>query len=284
MKKKFLATVLAVATITFTALGCGRSNDNITVISREDGSGTRGAFVELLGIEEKNADGEKVDRTIKTAEITEKTSVMITSVEGNKQAIGYISLGSLNDAVKALSIDGVAATVENIKNGTYKVARPFNIATKEGLSEVGTDFISFIMSAEGQAVIEASGYISEGNTGSYKASNLSGKIVVGGSSSVTPVMEKLKEAYVELNPNVTIEIQQHDSTTGMNNTIEGIFDIGMASRDLKASELEKGLIPTSIAIDGIAVIVNKNNEIDGLTSEQVKDIYIGTITKWSELK
>lgn len=284
MKKKFLAAVLAVTTFVFAAFGCGANKDNITVISREDGSGTRGAFVELLGIEEKNEAGEKVDRTIKTAEITEKTSVMITSVEGNKQAIGYISLGSLNDSVKALAIDGVAATVDNIKNGTYKVARPFNIATKEDLNKVGADFIAFIMSAEGQAVIEKNGYISEGNTGSYTASGLSGKIVVGGSSSVTPVMEKLKEAYVKLNPNVTIEIQQHDSTTGMNNTIEGIFDIGMASRDLKASELEKGLIPTAIAIDGIAVIVNKDNAVSGLTSEQVKNIYIGTITKWSELE
>ncbi len=284
MKKRFLAAVLAAATLSITAFGCGANKDSITVISREDGSGTRGAFVELLGIEEKNEAGEKIDRTVKTAEITEKTSVMITSVEGNKQAIGYISLGSLNDSVKALAIDGVAATVDNIKNGTYKVARPFNIAVKEGLNEVGNDFITFILSTEGQAVVEDSGYISEGNTGAYTSSNLSGKIVVGGSSSVTPVMEKLKEAYVKLNPNVTIEIQQSDSTTGMNNALEGIYDIGMASRDLKASELEKGLIPTAIAIDGIAVIVNNDNEVSGLTSEQVKNIYIGTITTWSELK
>ena len=284
MKKNFLATVLTVTALAITAFGCGANNDNITVISREDGSGTRGAFVELLGIEEKNEAGEKIDRTTKKAEITEKTSVMITSVEGNRQAIGYISLGSLNDSVKALAIDGVAATVDNIKNGTYKVARPFNIATKEGLNAVGTDFIAFIMSAEGQAVVETSGYISKGNSGAYTASNLIGKLVVGGSSSVTPVMEKLKEAYVKLNPNVTIEIQQSDSTTGMNNVIEGIYDIGMASRDLKDSELEKGLIPTAIAIDGIAVIVNIENEISSLTSEQVKEVYIGNITKWSELK
>ena len=284
MKKRFLAAVLAAATLSIAAFGCGANKDSITVISREDGSGTRGAFVELLGIEEKNEAGEKIDRTVKTAEITEKTSVMITSIEGNKQAIGYISLGSLNDSVKALAIDGVAATVDNIKNGTYKVARPFNIAVKEGLNEVGNDFITFILSAEGQAVVEDSGYISEGNTGAYTASGLSGKIVVGGSSSVTPVMEKLKEAYVKLNPNVTIEIQQSDSTTGMNNALEGIYDIGMASRDLKASELEKGLIPTAIAIDGIAVIVNNDNEVTGLSSEQVKNIYIGIITTWSELE
>lgn len=282
--KKILATILAVGTMALSLVACSGNRDNITVISREDGSGTRGAFVELLGIEEKNADGEKIDRTTRTAEITEKTSVMMTSVEGNIQAIGYISLGSLNDTVKALSIDGVAATVENIKNGTYKVARPFNIAVKENLSAVANDFITYIMSAEGQAVVEAAGYISDGNNGSYTASNLSGKITVAGSSSVTPVMEKLKEAYVKLNPSVTIEIQMSDSTTGMNNTIEGICDIGMASRDLKDSELSKGLVPTAIAIDGIAVIVNNDNPIDGLTSEQVKDIYIGNITKWSELQ
>ncbi len=285
MKKKFLAAMLAVtAAMAFTAVGCSATNDNITVISREDGSGTRGAFIELLGIEEKNAAGEKIDRTIKSAEITEKTSVMITSVEGNKQAIGYISLGSLNSSVKALAIDGAKATVENIKNGSYKVARPFNIAVKEGLNEAGQDFISFILSKEGQSVVEANGYISEGNTGAYNASGLTGKVVVGGSSSVTPVMEKLKEAYIKLNPNVTIEIQQSDSTTGMNNTLEGIYDIGMASRDLKSSELEKGLTPTAIAMDGIAVIVNNENKTDSLTSSQVKDIYIGNITKWSELE
>lgn len=285
MKKKFLAAMLAVtAAMAFTAVGCSATNDNITVISREDGSGTRGAFIELLGIEEKNAAGEKIDRTIKSAEITEKTSVMITSVEGNKQAIGYISLGSLNSSVKALAIDGAKATVENIKNGSYKVARPFNIAVKEGLNEAGQDFISFILSKEGQSVVEANGYISEGNTGTYNASGLTGKVVVGGSSSVTPVMEKLKEAYIKLNPNVTIEIQQSDSTTGMNNTLEGIYDIGMASRDLKSSELEKGLTPTAIAMDGIAVIVNNENKTDSLTSSQVKDIYIGNITKWSELE
>lgn len=285
MKKKFLAAMLAVtAAMAFTAVGCSAKNDNITVISREDGSGTRGAFIELLGIEEKNAAGEKIDRTIKSAEITEKTSVMITSVEGNKQAIGYISLGSLNSSVKALAIDGAKATVENIKNGSYKVARPFNIAVKEGLNEAGQDFISFILSKEGQSVVEANGYISEGNTGTYNASGLTGKVVVGGSSSVTPVMEKLKEAYIKLNPNVTIEIQQSDSTTGMNNTLEGIYDIGMASRDLKSSELEKGLTPTAIAMDGIAVIVNNENKTDSLTSSQVKDIYIGNITKWSELE
>ena len=212
----------------------------ITVISREDGSGTRGAFIELFGIEVKNDAGEKVDMTTDDAEITNSTSVMMTSVAGNTEAIGYISLGSLNDTVKAVKIDGAEATVDNIKSGTYKIARPFNIATKGEVSDVAQDFIKYIMSEDGQKVVEDNGYISQGNDGAYESAGLSGKVVVGGSSSVTPVMEKLKEAYVALNPDVTIEVQQSDSTTGMTSAIEGVCDIGMASRDLKDSEIEKG--------------------------------------------
>ncbi len=253
----------------------------ITVISREDGSGTRGAFIELFGIEEKDASGEKVDHTVDTAEITNSTAVAMQTVAGNKDAIGYISLGSLNDSVKALEIDGAAATVDNIKSGTYKIARPFNIATKAEVSPIAQDFINFIMSEEGQAVVEKNGYISQGNTGAYAAAGVEGKITVAGSSSVTPVMEKLKEAYAALNPKVTVEVQQSDSTTGMTSAIEGICDIGMASRELKDSELEKGLTPTVIAMDGIAVIVNKENAANGLTAAQVKDIYTGVATDWS---
>ena len=234
----------------------------ITVISREDGSGTRGAFIELFGIEVKNDAGEKVDMTTDDAEITNSTSVMMTSVAGNTEAIGYISLGSLNDTVKAVKIDGAEATVDNIKSGTYKIARPFNIATKGEVSDVAQDFIKYIMSEDGQKVVEDNGYISQGNDGAYESAGLSGKVVVGGSSSVTPVMEKLKEAYVALNPDVTIEVQQSDSTTGMTSAIEGVCDIGMASRDLKDSEIEKGLTGTTIAMDGIAVIVNNDSPVD----------------------
>lgn len=254
----------------------------ITVVSREDGSGTRGAFIELFGVEEKNDAGEKVDMTTEDAEITNSTSVMMTTVSGNTEAVGYISLGSLNDTVKAVRIDGVEATVDNIKSGDYKIARPFNIATKEGLSDVAADFIKFIMSEQGQAVVEENGYISQGNEGGYTASGLSGKVVVGGSSSVTPVMEKLKEAYVALNPDVTIEVQQSDSTTGMTSAIEGVCDIGMASRDLKDSELEKGLTGTVIAMDGIAVIVNNDSPVEELSSETVKKIYTGEIVNWED--
>ena len=237
-----------------------------------------------MGIEQKDADGKKVDRTVDTAEITNSTSVMMTTVAGNASAIGYISLGSLDKSVKALKVDGTAPSVEAVKDGSYKVSRPFNIATKAEISDLAQDFINFILSAQGQAVVEDHGYISQGNNGDFTSNGATGKIVVGGSSSVTPVMEKLKEAYAALNANAVIEIQQSDSTTGMNDAIEGICDIGMASRELKDSELEAGLQNTVIALDGIAVIVNNDNPLDGVTSEQVMKIYTGEISEWSELQ
>ena len=257
---------------------------DITVISREDGSGTRGAFIELLGIEQKDADGKKADMTIDTAEITNSTSVMMTTVAGNKQAIGYISLGSLDKSVKAVTINGVEATAENVKNGSYAVARPFNIATMGEPSELAQDFINFILSSEGQAVVEDNGYISQGNTGAFAGTQPSGKLTVGGSSSVTPVMMKLQEAYLALNPNAEIEVQQSDSTTGMNSTIEGAYDIGMASREAKDSELDAGLTVTAIAMDGIAVIVNNANDISDLSPDQIMGIYTGSITTWDALR
>lgn len=255
----------------------------IDVISREDGSGTRGAFIELFGVEQKDASGEKVDYTTDDAEITNSTEVMITSVAGDKQAIGYISLGSLNDSVKALKIDGAAATVDDIKDGSYKIARPFNIVTTGEVSDVAQDFINFIFSEEGQKVVEDNGYISQGNQGAYTASEKSGKVTVAGSSSVTPVMEKLAEAYKALNSEVTVEVQQSDSTTGVTSALEGVCDIGMASRDLKEEETAKGAQGQVIAMDGIAVVVNNENPVDDLRSEQVKDIYVGDTTDWSEL-
>ena len=285
--KKFLALGLAMMMSVAALTGCGGGSEEtaeggdaaatsgaISVVSREDGSGTRGAFIELFGIEEKNDAGEKVDMTTEMAEITNSTAVMMTTVAGNPNAIGYISLGSLDGSVKALKIDGAEATAENIKNGTYKVARPFNIAS---------DFITFIMSDEGQAVVEENGYISQGSAGAYTASGMSGKIVVAGSSSITPVMEKLKEAYIALNPDVTIEVQQNDSTTGMTSVAEGTCDIGMASRELKDSELANGLQPTVIAMDGIAVIVNQENTVSDMTSDTVKAIFTGATTDWSEV-
>ena len=292
--KRILSLGLAALMTVFALAGCGTDSNNggtgtgtdtISVLTREEGSGTRGAFIELLGIEEKNADGKKVDKTIDTAETTNSTSVMITTVQGNKAAIGYISLGSLDKSkVKALKVDGAEAATDNVKSGEYKVSRPFNIATKGDATGAASDFIRFILSADGQAVVEKNGYISEGNTGAYKASGQKGKITIGGSSSVTPVMEKLKEAYVKVNPDVTVDVQQNDSSSGMKGAIDGIYDIGMASRDVKDSEKEAGLTSIKIALDGIAVIVNKDNTLDAITSEQIKNIYTGSLTKWSEIK
>ncbi len=257
----------------------------ITVISREDGSGTRGAFIELFGVEEKNDAGEKVDNTVDYADITNSTQVMLTSVSGNTAAIGYVSLGALNDTVKALKIDGAEPTVDNIKSGSYKISRPFNIATKGEVDELTQDFIDYILSSEGQKVVEDNGYISSvEDAKAYEGSKPSGSISVAGSSSVSPVMEKLIESYKQVNPNATVELQQSDSTTGMNSAIEGVCNIGMASRELKDSEKEAGLTSTVIATDGIAVIANNDNPIDGLTKDQVKDIYTGVITDWSEVQ
>ena len=279
--KKFLCAIMTMVLMMTSAFALA---DEINVISREDGSGTRGAFIELFGIVQKNEAGEKIDCTTDECDITNSTSVMMTSVSGNDSAIGYISLGSLNDTVKALAIDGAEASVENIKAGTYNVARPFNIATLAETSEAAQDFITFIMSAEGQAVIESNGYIAVvENAPAFEGGKVSGKIVIAGSSSVTPVMEKLTEAYMTINPNVEIELQQSDSSSGMTSTRDGVCDIGMASRALKDSEIEAGLTPMTIAMDGIAVIVSNDNPVDGLTSEQVRNIYMGEITDWSEV-
>ena len=277
-----LAAVMA-AGMAVPTMAADMSSDPITVVSREDGSGTRGAFIELFGVEEKDADGNKVDNTTEEAEITNNTSVMMSTVAGDVDAIGYISLGSLNDSVKAVKIDGVEATAENIKSGEYKVSRPFNIATNGEVSDVAQDFIDYILSPEGQAVIEENGYISIDDVKDAESTQPEGKIVVAGSSSVTPVMEKLKEAYAEVNPNAEIEIQQSDSTTGMTSAIDGICDIGMASRELKDEELEAGLTSTTIANDGIAIIVNNDNPTDDLSVDQVKSIYVGETTTWGDL-
>ena len=277
-----LAAVMA-AGMAVPTMAADMSSYPITVVSREDGSGTRGAFIELFGVEEKDADGNKVDNTTEEAEITNNTAVMMSTVAGDVDAIGYISLGSLNDSVKAVKIDGVEATAENIKSGEYKVSRPFNIATNGEVSDVAQDFIDYILSPEGQAVIEENGYISIDDVKDAESTQPEGKVVVAGSSSVTPVMEKLKEAYAEVNPNAEIEIQQSDSTTGMTSAIDGICDIGMASRELKDEELEAGLTSTTIANDGIAIIVNNDNPTDDLSVDQVKSIYVGETTTWGDL-
>lgn len=307
--KKIAAAVMMVSMVAVTAVGCGSSNgtdtkgadanqsdatsdwdetSDVTIVSREDGSGTRGAFIELFGIEEKQDDGTKVDMTTTDAQITNNTSVMLTTVADNEYAIGYVSLGSLNDSVKALKIDGAEATAENIENGSYKVSRPFNIAVKKDLNnKVAKDFMSFIMSTEGQKVVADEKYIAVADVKDYagtkpSGTKPSGSCVVGGSSSVSPLMEKLIEAYKAVNPNASIELQTSDSTTGMTSTIEGSYDIGMASRELKEEEAAE-LEPTVIATDGIAVVVNNANPLDELSADQVKDIYVGNVSTWDEI-
>lgn len=259
-----------------------RENGKISVVSREDGSGTRGAFIELMGIQEKGADGKTTDKTTKEAIIANNTDVMLTNIAGNAYAVGYTSLGSLNDTVRALKIDGVEATAENVKSGTYKAVRPFNIAASSP-TPLAQDFIDYILSAEGQQII-ADSYISvKDNAPAYAGKEMNGKIVIAGSSSITPIMEKLKEGYIVHNPQVNIEIQMSDSTSGMTAAANGTCDIGMASRELKDSEKQK-LQPIQIALDGIAVITNRENPMENITSENVRAIFTGEKTVWSEIQ
>ncbi len=284
--KKFakIVTCAARALSCMASVACAefKADKSIDVISREEGSGTRGAFVELTGVEQK-IDGKKVDMTTEDAEITNNTSAMLMTVEGDEQAIGYVSLGSLNEKVKAVKVEGVEATAENVSNGTYKIARPFNIAFKaDGQSDLSKDFIAYIMSAEGQAIINEHGYVGSNDAAAYEANGAEGKLVVGGSSSVSPVMEKLIEAYKAVNPKADIELQTTDSTTGMTAAIDGTYDIGMASRELKDDEAA-ALNHQAIAMDGIAVIVNQANPTDELSVEQIGSIFTGDLTKWDEI-
>lgn len=306
--KKIMATILMAVLSLGTFVGCGASGGTfgsssdgtnggssnsssafdsgkeISVISREGGSGTRGAFIELFEIEVKGADGSKKDLTTKEAVIAKQTDIMLTNVAGDKYTIGYVSLGSLKDTVKAVNIDGVQATTENVKNGSYKIRRPFLIATKGETNALAKDFINYILSADGQTVVSNQHYIAiNSSSPAYAGSKPSGKIVVAGSSSVTPVMEKLREAYLAINSNATIEIQQSDSTAGLTAAIDGTCDIGMSSRDLKDSEKDK-LTAEQIALDGIAVIVNKDNTAAAnLAKEQVKAIFTGETIKWADV-
>lgn len=292
-KKRSWICLALCAVLAAVMIGCGgrpAESDGfdpsaaITVISREDGSGTRSAFIELTGVLEETADGQEIDRTTVDAVTTSSTNVMMTTVAGNEYAIGYISLGSLNETVKALSIDGTAATAENVANGSYKIARPFNIAYQGSLSEVAQDFVDFILSADGQAVIEAEGYIAaDAAAAAYAGSKPAGSVTISGSSSVTPVMEKLKEAYEAINPGADIAVTQSDSSTGMADAIAGISDIGMASREVRDSELAGGLTAVTIATDGIAVIVNNGNPASDLSLEQVRQIFTGAVATWAGL-
>ena len=282
MMKKILCGAAALCLMASAAAAEFDAGKLIDVISREDGSGTRGAFIELTGVQQK-IDGKKVDMTTEDAQITNNTAVMLTTVAGDAQAIGYVSLGSLDDSVKAVKIEGVEATAENVANGSYKVARPFNIAYKQDtLSELGKDFIAYIMSAEGQAIVNANGYVGSADAAAYAGTAPAGKLVIAGSSSVSPVMEKLAESYMALNTQAQLEIQTSDSTTGMTSAMEGACEIGMASRELKEAEAAE-LESTAIAMDGIAVIVNNENPVEELSLEQIGAIYTGETTVWNEL-
>lgn len=280
---KLAAIFTSVALAATMLASCGGSSDKITVISREDGSGTRGAFIELTGIEEKDSNGNKTDNTKKDALICKSTDVVLTQVSGDKNAIGYISFGSLNDTVKALKVEGVEPSTATIESGDYKIVRPFNIAVKDGLSDAAQDFENYILSSEGQDIIEKAGYIKiDKSAAAYASNNASGKVVVSGSSSVTPVMEKLAEAYQKANTNVTVDVQQSDSSTGIKDAINGTSDIGMASRDISDDELSQGIKSVIIAQDAIAVIVNKDNAVEDITMDEIKAIYTGSKTTWSD--
>lgn len=295
LKISFVSLALVVCLVAAIFAGCSNNSSqedtgtdataaaisgNITVLSREDGSGTRDAFTELMGVVDENGN----DATVETAEITNSTSVMMSTVSGNTKAIGYVSLGSLSDEVKAVSVDGVVASTDTVKDGTYKLQRPFKVAYIENsISDVAQDFLNFIVSKEGEAIIAEEGYIGVDATESYKASNLSGTVTLAGSTSVAPVMNVLADRYKELNPNVKVEIQESGSSAGIESAVQGAVDIAMSSRELEEDELAT-LTDMTIALDGIAVIVNKDNSFDDMTSQQIKSIFTGEITAWEDVK
>jgi len=270
--------------------GCGRNiergfsgQEQIGVISREEGSGTRGAFVEIFRVETENENGEAVDNITQKAVVTNNTAVMMMTVAADRHAIGYISLGSLNDTVRALKIDGSAPSAENIKNGSYKAVRQLSVVIGDKLSLPAQDFLSFIMSSHGQQIVETAGYVGATDAPVYTDRAQSGKVVISGSSSVAPVMERLREAYIKINPEVAVEVQQSDSATGIADTIDGSCDIGMISRSLRKSEMDKGVTATVLALDGIAVIVNNENRINDLSSEQIRRIFTGEYERWMQI-
>ncbi len=288
--KKILATAAAGLIVMASLAGCGSTGSssstsgfdtksNISVITREDGSGTRSAFIELTGVQEEK-DGTKTDNTLSTAIVQSSTQAVLTGVAGDPTAIGYISLGSLNDTVKAAKIDGVEPTSETVKDGSYKISRPFNIATKDNLSEAAQNFIDYILSKEGQEIVNKDYVEAVDNAEPFAGAKGKGKVKVGGSTSVSPVMEKLAEAYQKVNKDVTVEVNTSDSSTGMSQAADGTVDIGMASRALKDSETAKGIKGTVIAKDGIAVIVNKSNTVEDIKLDQLKGIYTGSTTTW----
>lgn len=255
---------------------------DFSVVSREDGSGTRGAFIELVGLEEE-VDGNKEDMTTQDAIVQNSTNGVMQTVSQDANAIGYISLGSLNDTVKAVKIEGVEATEENIVNGTYKISRPFNLAYKEAeLNDLAKDFLKFCLSEDAQKLTLDEGYVPIQDKETYEAGKVSGTLTVAGSTSVTPLMQKMAEKYQELNPDAKIEIQSTGSSAGIEAVMDGAADIAMASRELKDEEKSE-LAVEVIATDGIAVVVNPESKVEDLTIDELKQIFKGELKNTSEL-
>ena len=268
--------------------GCSKGFDpagEIGLVSREDGSGTRSAFVELTGVQVKEANGKKVDKTSPSTMVASSTAVALTTVAGDPAALGYLSLGSINDSVKMLCVDGIAPTREEIAAGRYTLVHPFNVVTRgttDNLKPAAKDFLAWVLSTDGQDVVEKAGYLRVGDPTPYTGNaGIAGKVVCSGSSSVTPCMEKLKEAYCATHPQVTVEVQQSDSSTGVTDARDGVCDLGMASRALKASESDAGLVATAIALDGLAVVVNP---IENISKENLRKAFTGEITTWDQVK
>ena len=247
----------------------------IAVFTREDGSGTRSAFIEITGVG---------DDMYVEAVVQNETAQILTSVETNEAGIGYVSVGSLSDSVKALEIDGVLPSNDTIMDGTYTLQRPFLVVVTDEKKDdpLVQDFIDFMLSAQGQEISASRWTMVLSNAHTYESSGLTGLLTVGGSTSVEPLMQRLREAYIALNPGVEIEVSGGGSGTGINQATEGILDIGMSSRELRDAEKEE-LTDIAIALDGVAVIVNKANPINELSIEQVKEIFTGEKTRWNQI-
>ena len=254
---------------------------DIHVITREDGSGTRGAFSEIANIVDENGD----DAITQSATVQNGTSAVMQGVAGDVYAIGYISLGSLDNSVKAVNVNGIEATPENIMSGDYEVARNFNVAYGGELSEVAQDFWDFMFSAQAQELVAEEGYVSvDTEATEYEAKALAGDITIVGSTSVQPIMERMAQAYREYNPDVVIDITAPGSGAGVTAAIDGTADIGMASRELSDEEQAQLSETAAIAVDGIAVILHLDNITEDLSLEDISGIYSGDITTWDAVQ
>jgi phosphate transport system substrate-binding protein len=297
MKKILILAAILIGALAFTACGSDDDNGNgtttgsswdasrqVNVIARDPGSGTHAAFIELLGIE-VSADGNVTDNTYIGAYIAPSTGGVITTVAGDEFAIGYISMGAMNTSVRALSVDGIAATVENVQNGTYPVFRSFYMAVQPVLSPEAAAFLAFIQSAEGQDVIAGRNYVPAfASPAAFVApEGLSGTVVAAGSTSMTDITQRLAEAFEAVVPGVSVEVHSSGSGAGITAAIDGIADIGLTSRAIRDGELEQGVISETMAHDGIVVVVNNSSPVTALTSSQIHDIFVRDVTRWNEV-